>query len=286
MNPETPAASAGAPSGDADADALLAAFVGAHWESHYRRSFAVLRAGRAPLRGSWNWAAALVPFWLASRRLWAYQLLVPVVWAGLAAALMSAGLGWAAPVALGFLAAAAMKGYWADRWLIEDAQRVVRAVAPEGVADPGALVRIGKRGGVSLWRALFFPLLYVVVFPLLAPPKSFRDTKKKAYLAAMKCELWALAVAESSYFHDRRTYSADLAGPPPAAGDSGLRAPRCTPPYPGSSAMRVAIGVATDSGWNATATHPALPGTRCAIFGGAGPAVAPATIAGEGKCTQ
>jgi len=286
VDPETPAASPGAPPGDADADALLAAFVGAHWGSHYRRSFAVLRSGRAPLRGSWNWAAALVPFWLASRRLWAYQLLAPVVWAGLTAALMSAGLGWAASVAVGLLAAAAMKGYWADRWLLEDAQRVVRAVAPEGAADPGALVRIGKRGGVSLWRALFFPLLFVALFLLLTPPRSFRDTTKRAYIAAMKCELWALAVAESSYFHDRRTYSADLAGPPPTAGGSGQRRPLCTPPYRGSSRMSVAIGAATDSGWNATATHPALPGTRCAIFGGAGPAVAPATIAGEVKCTQ
>lgn len=132
MDPEAPAACAGAPSGNADADALLAAFVGAH------------------------------------------------------------------------------KAYWADRWVLADAQRVVRAVEPEGVADSGALVRIGKGGGMPL----------------------------------------------------------------------------CTPPYPGSSQMSVAIGVASESGWNATATHPALPGTRCAIFGGAGPAVAPATIAGKVKCTQ
>lgn len=286
VDPETPVASAGVASDTADPELLLAAFVGARWDSHYGHSFALLRASRAPLRGSWNWAAALVPFWLASRRLWLHQLLVPVIGLGLYSALVGLGIGWPAAGGLGSLAASALKGYWADRWLLAEAQRAVRGVAPEGGADAPALARIGKRGGVSLWRALVVPLALVAAFVLLAPPSSYRDTRQKAYVAQMKCELRDLADSEATYFRDHHTYSAGPAGPPPAAGGAGPRRSLCALDYSGSSGVAVAVGVATDSGWNATATHAALPGARCAIFVGTAPAVAPATIEGEVMCTR
>ena len=114
-------------------------------------------------------------------------------------------------------------------------------------------------------------LIVVVIIGILAAiaiPK-FGATKNKAYVAAMKSDLRNLVTAEESYFADNVTYTTTLA----------------TTVYNPSAGVTVTVGAASGTGWNATASHQALAGTTCAIFGGSGPAVAPATNEGEVKCT-
>jgi hypothetical protein len=50
-----------------DDPGLLAAAVGPSWDTYYADRFARIEAGESP--GQWNWAAALVPFWAAWRKL-------------------------------------------------------------------------------------------------------------------------------------------------------------------------------------------------------------------------
>jgi prepilin-type N-terminal cleavage/methylation domain-containing protein len=114
-------------------------------------------------------------------------------------------------------------------------------------------------------------LIVVVIIGILAAiaiPK-FGATKNKAYVAAMKSDLRNLITAEESYFADNVTYTTSLA----------------TTVFSASAGVTVVIGAATGTGWSATAKHQALSATTCAIFGGAGPAVAPAVNEGEVKCT-
>jgi prepilin-type N-terminal cleavage/methylation domain-containing protein len=113
-------------------------------------------------------------------------------------------------------------------------------------------------------------LIVVVIIGILAAiaiPK-FGATKDKAYIAAMKSDLRNLVTAEESYFADNTTYSTSLA----------------TTVFSPSAGVTVTIGAASGTGWNATANHQALATTVCAIFGGSGPAVAPAVNQGEVKC--
>ncbi len=114
-------------------------------------------------------------------------------------------------------------------------------------------------------------LIVVVIIGILAAiaiPK-FGATKNKAYIAAMKSDLRNLVTAEESYFADNVTYSTTLA----------------TSIFQASAGVTVTIGAASGTGWSATASHQALSGTTCAIFGGNATPVSPAVNEGEPKCT-
>jgi prepilin-type N-terminal cleavage/methylation domain-containing protein len=95
-------------------------------------------------------------------------------------------------------------------------------------------------------------LIVVVIIGILAAiaiPK-FANTKEKAYLASMKSDLRNLVTAQESYFSDYATYSTNL----------GTY-------FAASSGVTIAVGAATGSGWNATATHNATTKT-CGIYYG------------------
>ena len=114
-------------------------------------------------------------------------------------------------------------------------------------------------------------LIVVVIIGILAAiaiPK-FATTKNKAYVAAMKSDLRNLVTAEEGYFADNVTYTTSTTGA------------NFTP----SAGVTLTIGVATGTGWSATAKHTALAATTCAIFMGNAAAVAPATNEGEPKCS-
>jgi prepilin-type N-terminal cleavage/methylation domain-containing protein len=123
-------------------------------------------------------------------------------------------------------------------------------------------------------------LIVVVIIGILAAiaiPK-FSATREKAYFAAMKSDLKNLASQQEIYYSDTYSYStvlqADLA-------------------FTNSDGVTVVVGVATGSGWNATAWHAALTTAEgCAIFYGTAavptvgsPAISP-TQPGELICTS
>ena len=112
-------------------------------------------------------------------------------------------------------------------------------------------------------------LIVVVIIGILAAiaiPK-FANTKEKAYVAAMKSDLRNLVTAEESYFSDYVTYSTNLGTA-----------------YSSSSGVTVAVGTATGTGWNATASHNATTKT-CGIFVGGASAPISGQNEGEPKCT-
>ena len=96
-------------------------------------------------------------------------------------------------------------------------------------------------------------LIVVVIIGILAAiaiPK-FADTKRKAYISAMKTDLKNLVPAGEGYFS--------------TAGDTyvGFNAVGR-----GSPQVNLSVGTATAGGWSATATHNALSGVTCEIFVG------------------
>jgi prepilin-type N-terminal cleavage/methylation domain-containing protein len=126
-------------------------------------------------------------------------------------------------------------------------------------------------------------LIVVVIIGILAAiaiPK-FASTKEKAYIASMKSDLRNLATAQESYLSSQN--------PPAYAAGTWTTAAALTDPvtkstlYTPSSGVTVAA-TAVAGGWSASATHTQAPGRTCAIFIGAAPALAPATVEGEPAC--
>ena len=105
-------------------------------------------------------------------------------------------------------------------------------------------------------------LIVVVIIGILAAiaiPK-FADTKKKAYVTAMKSDLKNMVSAAEAFFADNNTYA-------------GLPQPT------GSSGVVITLGTLSATGWSATATHANAVGSSCTIGVGSGK---PATLA-EGE---
>jgi type IV pilus assembly protein PilA len=109
-------------------------------------------------------------------------------------------------------------------------------------------------------------LIVVVIIGILAAiaiPK-FANTKEKAYIASMKADLRNLVTAEESYFADQVSYTTST-----TATNFNV-----------SAGNTVTIGVATGTGWNATAKNNGTAKT-CGIFVGS----AAAPIAGQNEGT-
>ncbi len=95
-------------------------------------------------------------------------------------------------------------------------------------------------------------LIVVVIIGILAAiaiPK-FADTKKKAYITAMKSDLKNMVSSAEAYFSDNNTYD-------------GYTAPD------GSSGVNLTF-TGTATGWSGTATHDNAVGSSCDIYVGAG----------------
>jgi len=91
-------------------------------------------------------------------------------------------------------------------------------------------------------------LIVVVIIGILAAiaiPK-FADTKKKAYVTAMKSDLKNMVSAAEAYFADNNSYA-------------GYAAPT------GSSGVVLSMTAATATGWSASATHLNASGSTCVI---------------------
>jgi type IV pilus assembly protein PilA len=126
-----------------------------------------------------------------------------------------------------------------------------------------------RRGGFTLIELLIVVVI-IGILAAIAIPK-FGSTKEKAYLAKMKSDLRNLATAQESYLATNFVYY-------------GGALPNAALTYNPSSGVTITVGVATASGWSATATMPGLTTKTCALFIGSAPAVAPATSEGQVTC--
>ncbi|BAH39565.1 MAG TPA: prepilin-type N-terminal cleavage/methylation domain-containing protein [Gemmatimonas aurantiaca] len=97
-------------------------------------------------------------------------------------------------------------------------------------------------------------LIVVVIIGILAAiaiPK-FNDTKKKAYITAMKSDLKNLVSAGEAKFSEDNSYAT------------------WTMPTSGSSGVTITPGTQSATGWSATATHANAAGSSCEIGVGTG----------------
>jgi prepilin-type N-terminal cleavage/methylation domain-containing protein len=128
-------------------------------------------------------------------------------------------------------------------------------------------------------------LIVVVIIGILAAiaiPK-FASTKQRAYLTAMTSDLRNLATAQEAFLS---------ASQPPAYATGAWTTPGAQLTDPNNAALvlfAATTGVTVNAtavagGWSATATHTQAPGVTCAIFIGAAPVTAPATVEGEPRC--
>jgi prepilin-type N-terminal cleavage/methylation domain-containing protein len=113
-------------------------------------------------------------------------------------------------------------------------------------------------------------LIVVVIIGILAAiaiPK-FANTKGKANVTALKSDLRNLATAQEAYFYDNASYTTvitDLA-------------------FKSSPGVVLTVPLATGSGWQALATHPASFPLTCAIYFGNVAPLPPATVEGLIGC--
>lgn len=89
----------------------------------------------------------------------------------------------------------------------------------------------------------------ISLLALLAFPK-FGDSKRRAFLSAMKSDLHNLATMAEAQFVTAHTYD-------------GLDVPK------GSAGVTLTF-VGTNQGWSAQATHDGVPGITCSLDSGAG----------------
>ncbi|MDO8666750.1 MAG: hypothetical protein Q7J79_09070, partial [Gemmatimonadales bacterium] len=105
--------------------------------------------------------------------------------------------------------------------------------------------------------------------------------KAKAYLSAMKSDLRNLVTAQESYIADFVTYTPTPEDSVPSPYDS-IGAHRFHR-FNTSTGVTITVGVATATGWNATARHNGVAQT-CGIFVGDAPSPMEGASEGEPKC--
>lgn len=106
----------------------------------------------------------------------------------------------------------------------------------------------GNRNGFTLLELLAVVAI-IGVLATLAVTK-FGDSKRRAYLAAMKSDLHTIATTAESRFTSEDSYE--------------------NMPIPKGSAGVTLTFVGTNTGWTATAVHSGVPGIVCTLTSGPG----------------
>ncbi len=215
-------------------DELLAAYVGPSWEHHYRASFTVADGQKRRFR--FNWAAALVPMWLAWRHFWLFQLALILVYPVLIIGVASL-LDWESNVlasALTVIGVAILEGASGDRLVHQRAMRVIQRVRTQGLAPDAELAAV-RRAGSGSAVGVAVPAAILLLLGL-GVQRLFRHEVDAPYRAAMKSDLRNLVTAEEAYFADSATYTH-------------------TPDLSSSYGVTFTLGRVTKTGWSATATH-------------------------------
>jgi prepilin-type N-terminal cleavage/methylation domain-containing protein len=134
------------------------------------------------------------------------------------------------------------------------------------------MLRLRQRKGFTLIELLIV-IVIIGILAAIAIPK-FGKTREKAYFKAMQSDLGNLMSQQELYYSipaNSYSYAANVT----ALTD-----------FVGSQGVTVAIGTATNIGWNATSAHAALASTQtCAVFVGSVASAAPAITAGIVTCT-
>lgn len=262
-----------------DAEALYAAAVGPEWKRYYRPRFLAFEAGH--WRPQWNWAAALVPFWTAYRKIDAGVLVVLLFLYGtvsltlwlegfldyipalvIACVTVEVGLG-------------VLQGLFGT-WLVyrkarQDIRMLGRTREPVEVAavlDKRAPRRSMAQDVVHGVVAL---TLGTVGFVMVSFGSSFIGHYDSHHRAALRNDLRNLVTAQETFLRDSSRYAASMAE---------LEARGFT------ASGQVALEPAGLAGWRATATLPAWPRGACLVFMGAVRDTAPGAVAGEPRCDR
>lgn len=257
-----------------DDEALLAAYVGPNWDSHYRERFAAFAAGTDPRPPRVNPAAVFAPMWLAWRGFWVLQFGANIVFLFIIAFLAASAdseAGLLMALAAAYVVLGTVEGASGDRLVFWRARRALAGGRARGLDGDDAAAAMRKAGGVSVVGVFLVPALTWLAFDWVTMAGHHHD-HERAYAAAMKSDLRNLVTAEESYFADSVTYSATLVTDSGAFGGYGQ-----------STGVTVTIGVATGTGWNATAKHERTAWV-CAIYVGDAPPPRPAANEGEPKC--
>ena len=125
-----------------------------------------------------------------------------------------------------------------------------------------------RRPGFTLIELLIVVVI-IGVLAAIAIPK-FATTKAKANLSAMRSDLHNLAVAQEAYNYDHGRYANEA--------DLGFQFTNGVRTVPGGAIT------GTSAGWSAKVTHAQSFPLTCALFLGAAPPVAPATVEGVIAC--
>lgn len=128
-------------------------------------------------------------------------------------------------------------------------------------------MRFRTRAGFSLVE-VFAVLMVISILVGLAIPR-FREYKRKYYITVMTSDLRNLAVTEEAYWSEEGTYSMDV---------GALK-------FVASPDVKVRMITADTTGWSARASHDKN-GAICAIYYGAAPALAPATVKNVIGCAK
>lgn len=202
---------------------LLAAYIGANWERYYRGRFARFRAH--PWRPiTWNWAAALVPFWPVARNLTAAVVIyVPagmaLVWLGMPDA--CGAPGWDARAALLAVGAAGgiiegPLGTWA---LYRQARSAVARARRRARSDAAALALVRSYGNSSgahpTARSIATSvaaslLLLLVALALGGLGRWLGSTMWGAYRATVMGDLRDLVTAQEAFGATNGRFAASL----------------------------------------------------------------------------
>lgn len=124
---------------------------------------------------------------------------------------------------------------------------------------------MSRRSGFTLIELLIVMVILGILAAIVIP--RFSSTRERAYVSTMKSDLKNLASQQEIYYANTYAYTTSL---------TDLQA---TP----SDAVTYSVGVATATGWSATATHSGTSRT-CAVYYGDAAAVTPATSTGLVTC--